>query len=215
MKTTVGWLASNGLPPCRHRYGALFTSKTRNWFDAVCENGFRRLSSAACERALQVVDQVVWRPPGLWDRRIVPWPMPAAPGSLGAVSAVVAGGSPASGSRPRWPGGEQLQRLNEGFALGAAALDVEAEHRAAPARQLCARAWLGWMEQRMAHALHRTGGWPKLHHFRCCACAVPCAGQVSMPADQPGGVRAHAGAKVAQPSRRLARSRKAPTVLSS
>ena len=97
---------------------------------------------------------------------------------------------------------EELERLDEGLALAAAALQVEAEHRAAAARQQPLR-------QRMVGVAGQLGVGDAGHHRVRGEKLDDAPGVVHMPShaqrqrldalqDQPGGVRAHAGAEVAQ-----------------
>ena len=97
---------------------------------------------------------------------------------------------------------EHLQRLDEGLALFAAALEVEAEHRAGAARQQLLRqrvAGVG-LQQRVADAGHEGVAGQELDHL---------GGVVHVPRHaqaqrldalqhQPGRMRAQAGAEVAQ-----------------
>jgi hypothetical protein len=143
----------------------------------ACDQPSRRL-----QRALQVVDQVVGSSRPI-DRRIVPGrcrPAPARRRPCGSGWSTP-GGSPASGVADVGQVGEQLQRLDEGAALLARALQVEAEHRAAAARQqaLCQRVARDGFELRVADAPTigcAAGTRPP------CACsrrAAPCAAAAS------------------------------------
>ena len=97
---------------------------------------------------------------------------------------------------------EDLERFNEGLALRAAAAKVKAEDRAGATRQQLLRQRVAGVagQHRVADARHQRVRGQKLDHFFGVAHVAGHAQRQGFDAlqDEPGGVRAHAGAEVAQ-----------------
>ena len=98
---------------------------------------------------------------------------------------------------------EDFERLDELLALVAVAYNIKAEHRARAARQQFLRQAVRRVgfQHGVAHTGDHGVGGQELHHFFG-ALHVPLHAQrqgLNALQDQPGTVRAHAGAKVAQP----------------
>eukprot|EP01136_Pigoraptor_vietnamica_P015579 Opistho-1_new@58924 len=97
---------------------------------------------------------------------------------------------------------EDLESFDKGLALLAMALDVEAEHRAGAARQQLLRQYMAGvrLQHRVADARHQRVAGEKSHDFFGVGHVARHAQRQGLYAlqDQPGGVRAHAGAEVAQ-----------------
>jgi hypothetical protein len=147
------------------------------------------------------------------DRRIVPWVMPGWPASSAIAEVVVLAGAPgAAVAHVGQVVAERPERLDKGLAPAPAAFKSKLNTEPTARQQ--------FFGQRMA-AVALQQRWPtrltrwlarKATTFQCCPCARHAQAQVSMPLqDQPRGVWAHAGAKVAQAPRYAAN---APTVLS-
>ncbi len=97
---------------------------------------------------------------------------------------------------------EDLEGFNELFTLLTVALEVEAEHRACAFGQQLLRQLVAGvaLQQRVAHAAHKGLAGQELHHFLGVADVAGHAQAQGLYAlqDQPGAVRAHASAEVAQ-----------------
>ena len=97
---------------------------------------------------------------------------------------------------------EDLECLDKSLALSAAAAKVKAKHRAGAARQQFFRQCMAGVvgQHRVTHARHQRVRGQKLNHFFGVAHVAGHAQRQGFDAlqDEPGGVRAHAGAEVAQ-----------------